>query len=143
MKSKNPYGISRNFGTTADLGIEVQAKSLPELFSAAAWALSNVIADFAQAPTNFELRVELNSDSLENLLFDWLSELIFIFDARKAICREFKIDIRGMLLSAELIGAVFDPAVHLLRAAPKAITYHEFKLCKIASGWRARFIIDV
>jgi SHS2 domain-containing protein len=134
------------FDHTADLGIRVRAASPNELFAEAAKALTHCLVgqpDSVQTTTN--VRCELESPDLEYLFFDWLSELLFRFDAEGFIVAscECRVDVQGTSLQATLHGDLFDPSRHEYSHEVKAITYHGLRVERDADGWLAEVIIDI
>src|SRR4029453_10717564 len=68
----------------ADIAFEATGRDLPELFSAAADATTNVMIDNIEAIESRETRqIELSNEKLDMLLFDVLQELIFLKDAER------------------------------------------------------------
>src|SRR4051794_25814490 len=71
-----------HFEHTADLGLRVRAAELDTLFDEAAQALfSMVVEDLATVQPTQCIDVALQGDDPELLLFDWLRELLYHFDA--------------------------------------------------------------
>jgi SHS2 domain-containing protein len=46
-------------------------------------------------------------------------------------------------LSARAAGGIIDPERTALGADPKAVTFHQFALERVADGYRARVVIDI
>ncbi len=132
------------FDHTADLGIRVRADSLNELFEQAATALTHCLIgrpDAVQATT--ETSCEIESPDLEYLFFDWLSELLYRFDASGFALADCDVTVSGSSLRATLRGEVFDPARHEYSHEVKAITYHGLRVEQEEHGWLAEVIIDI
>ena len=82
-----PYEYLEEIGT-ADIAFEATGRDLPELFSDAADATTNVMIDNIEAIQPRETRqIELSNDKLDMLLFDLLQELIFLKDAERLLLR--------------------------------------------------------
>jgi SHS2 domain-containing protein len=143
MKSRNPYGRSRRFDTTADVGLSVSALTLPELFSASAWALSDMIVTIPDSEPISAVRVSLSGADREQLLFDWLNELIFLFETKHCLYYRFTVDIQENRLTADIAGFPVDLSVHSVKLSPKAVTFHRLFLKYEKSRWATRFIIDI
>src|SRR5581483_5925826 len=145
-----PYHYLEEIGT-ADIAFEATGRDLPELFSAAADATTNVMIDNLEAIESRETRqIGLASDSIEMLLFDLLQELIYFKDASRLLLRVRAIQIdRGderCSLKATLAGEQLDPTRHQQRADVKAVTLHNFFVQKgnpPEAGWRARVLLDI
>jgi SHS2 domain-containing protein len=133
---------------TADIAFEATGRDLPELFRAAANATMNVMIDNLDAIEPRETRtIELSSDQIDMLLFDFLQELIFLKDAHRLLLRvrELHIHERGenYLLTASAFGEPIDPERHQQRADVKAVTLHGFSVEKKNGGWKARVLLDI
>jgi SHS2 domain-containing protein len=142
-----PYTYLEDVGT-ADIAFEATGRDLPELFAAAADATINVMIDNLDAIESREARqIELSSDKIDMLLFDFLQELIYFKDARRLLlrARETQIDQRGetYFLKAKVAGEQLDDTRHLQRADVKAVTLHGFSVEKQDSGWKAKVLLDI
>jgi SHS2 domain-containing protein len=82
------------FEHTADLGIRVRAGSLSELFAEAAKGLFSVmVANLDAARTVEEVALRLQGENMEELLHDWLAELLYTFCTRRLVLAEFKVQV--------------------------------------------------
>ncbi len=135
------------FEHTADLGIRVRASSLNELFADAGRGLIAQLANLATLRPVIEKTITLTSDSLEYLLFDWLSELIYTFEESRLLLGEFEVlvtEVAGEFrITATCRGEVADAARHELDHEVKAITYHGLFVRQSTDGWEAEVIIDI
>jgi SHS2 domain-containing protein len=142
-----PYTYLEDVGT-ADIAFEATGRDLPELFAAAADATINVMIDNLDAIESRETRqIELSSDKIDMLLFDFLQELIYFKDARRLLLRvrEAHVDQKGgaYFLKAKVAGEQLDDTRHLQRADVKAVTLHGFSVEKQDSGWKAKVLLDI
>ena len=142
-----PYHYLEDIGT-ADIAFEATGRDLAELFSAAADATMNVMIDNLQAIEPRETRhIELSSDEIDMLLFDFLQELIYFKDAERLLLRvrDARIEKRdgNYCLKAETAGEPLDAARHHQRADVKAVTLHGFSVQKENDGWKARVLLDI
>jgi SHS2 domain-containing protein len=129
----------------ADVAIEVDAATLDELFETAAVALAELEVDPATVSVTAAVTVALAAPSIELLLFDWLGELIFRRDRDGLVFTRAVVSIRrhaGWHLVAHLGGGLIDSTRTVLRADVKAVTLHDFRLERVADGWRARVVFD-
>ncbi len=130
----------------ADCALDVEAESLDDLFETAARAIAELMVDPATVSPGAEREIAISAPSLDLLLYDWLSELIFLKDSEQMVFPETSVRVSGQSparLGARLRGAVIDPARMALRADPKAVTLHQFALAPHDGGWRARVVIDI
>jgi SHS2 domain-containing protein len=142
-----PYKYLEEVGT-ADIAFEATGRDLPELFSDAADATTNVMIDNIEAIRPRQTRhIELSNDKLDMLLFDFLQELIFLKDAERLLLRirEVQIDDRDemYLLKATAEGETLDVERHHQRADVKAVTLHDFAVERTDGGWKARVLLDI
>ncbi|HET6576384.1 MAG TPA: archease, partial [Fimbriiglobus sp.] len=90
-----------------------------------------------------EQTLELSGTDREYLLFDWLRELLYRFDAGHMVYRDFAVTVRPDGLTATVRGEPLDPDRHTLSHEVKAITYHGLKVEQTADGWLAEVIVDI
>jgi SHS2 domain-containing protein len=135
------------FEHTADLGIRIQANSLNELFCDAGRGLIAQLANLSTIRPVQLKQVTLQSDSLEYLLFDWLSELLYAFEESRLLLAEFEVvvtEVAGEFqISATCRGEVADAARHELDHEVKAITYHGLFVRQSGDEWEAEVIVDI
>ena len=132
------------FDHTADLGMRVESDSLNELFQDAARGLSAMIVDNPDAISEVSSQtVETSSGDLQYLMFDWLAELLYLFEAKGFIGARFDVRVEGLSLSATVFGESFDRSRHQPSHEVKAITYHGLIVERIDAKWRAEMIVDI
>jgi SHS2 domain-containing protein len=138
----------------SDIGIEVKAGSLEELFKNAALGMFSIMYDLkdVQAKEKAEVSVKgKKGTDTEELLVSWLEKLLYIFETRKMLLCKFEINNIEITKSIKYINAfVYGEKINLSRhkfyTAVKAPTYHmlEVKSNARAGGkWTARIIFDV
>lgn len=132
------------FEHTADLGIRVRASDLNGLFAEAATALFAAVVDELNSvrPAQ-QLEIAVEGSDLEYLLFDWLRELLFRFDADHLVLGQFDVRVSDAGLTATAWGEPLDPARHVLSHEVKAITYHGLRVEREGDGWVAEVIVDI
>ena len=132
----------------ADVAFEAWGATLEELFKAAADATVNLmVADLSTITSHEQRTIELEDESLDLLLFNFLQELIFYKDAQKLLLRVREIRIErsngSFKLRAEAHGEELNPAKHELGVDVKAVTLHRFQVQETPEGWQANVILDV
>jgi len=129
---------------TADIGIEVKADSLPELFEAAARGMFSLITDLTLVSSVVTREVEIDSGDLEELMFKWLNELLFLLGTELLLFSRFDVrTLREDRLEAAVGGEGLDLAKHEVMAEMKAATYHDLEIRDDDDSWFARVIFDV
>lgn len=132
------------FEHTADLGLRVVAPDLPTLFADAARGLfAMIVADLRSIRPQRAWTIDLPGGEYELLLFDWLSELLFLFDTQHALLCEFDVRLDASGLHATARGETWDPSRHALEHEVKAITYHGLRVQQRPDGWTAEVIVDI
>lgn len=134
----------RRFEHTADIGIEAFGATREELFENAAFGMFDQAIDIQAVQEAREETVEVEAESLEYLLKEWLSELLFRFAGKGRVFRRFKVhEMTDTTLKASAFGEALDPERHGLKTDLKAVTYHQLSVRKEGKRWKARVIIDV
>ncbi len=131
---------------TADLGIELEAETLKDLFEKAALSLTHLI--LGEIPEQQEkaetYKVEIKGEDLSDLMMNWLSEVLYLFEGEKKITCGLHIDyIDSKRLTATLTLIRFDERKHEAQYEIKAVTYHQLDVTKKDGHWKARVIFDV
>lgn len=131
----------------ADLGFEVRAKDLSELFSLAACALSSVIVDADSVESSESVSVSIESADIELLMYDWLSEVLYRYDGEGLLFKKFQVSLIDQdgkrRLEAQLTGERFDSQRHQVKTYVKAITMHQLEVISDQSGCRATVFLDI
>jgi SHS2 domain-containing protein len=129
----------------ADCALEVEGSDLADLFATAARALAELMVDPATIARTLQRQVALEASSLDLLFFDWLGELIALKDSEGAAFPDVEVEVEcgtPCRLRARLFGGPLHSGPAALRADPKAVTFHLFRVEPWAGGWRARVVID-
>src|SRR3989344_86095 len=132
---------------TADVAFKSKGKTLEELFESCALATEQtMVKNLKKIKHKVKKIIKLKAKNPEELLFNFLQELIFLKDAKLLLFSKFKIKIKQnkeFLLIAESYGEKLNPKKHELLVDVKAVTYHSYKVEKIKNYWKAFIIIDV
>ncbi|RUM34834.1 MAG: archease [Archaeoglobus sp.] len=130
---------------TADIAIEIYGENLESLLKNATLAFRDAFI-FPERILGDEVRnikIEEEEDLYEYALYDWMNELLYLFDAEHfaAIDAEVKVKRNGVLVvEGKLVGGkLSDEAV---KVEPKAITLHNFKVEK-EDGLKAFVVVDI
>lgn len=112
---------------TADAMVEAYGSTLGERFANAAYALFDQMTDVTKVSPTGEVRLELKADGREQLLVDFLQELLFLHDVENLVFGEFEVETDGRSLVARARGEQFDEDKHQKRSVVKGITYHRLE----------------
>src|SRR5882724_4336023 len=117
------------FEHTADIGAHIYGETLEELFRNAAAALFEAFGALQKSGTASQRSVELKAGSLEDLLHDWLSELLYEVEAKHILYDDFEfLHLNSRSLKAALRGGTIDFARSLTNEEIKAVTYHQLRV---------------
>lgn len=130
-----------------------RGRSLEETFENAGLAMFNAMIDSSTVKVEETWSIELESESLESLLYEWLSELLYLFEVELAVFSKFEVKLakgeEGWGLSGQIGGERVDPERHFFETEVKAVTLHQFEIRKEEGEeggediWTAQVILDV
>ncbi len=129
---------------TADIGFEAFGRTREEVFRNAGRALTDLTVDLDTVAPASQVEIEVEGSDAPSLLVNWLSEVLYLFDAEKWLFSDFEFaSLSDRALVAQAHGEKFDPARHGIKLLVKAITYHQLVLEETADGWRAQVYVDI
>jgi SHS2 domain-containing protein len=133
--------------TTADIGLEITGDSLEQLFVAGAEGMMAIImGERPSGPVSERYGVTLKAGDMEQLLVDWLSELLYRFDADGLIPLEYRVKISSSPtpeLAAEVGCCHFRPGIDRAEHEVKAVTYYKMKVREIDGGYGCHVVFDL
>ena len=88
-----------------------------------------------------DFEVKLEAPDMEQLLVDWLSELLYLSDVEETLFCEFEVKIRGNKLEGKARGEKIDLARHGFNTEIKAVTYHMLEIDKVNNTVQVLFDI--
>jgi SHS2 domain-containing protein len=141
-----PYEILEH---TADVGLKANGLTLKELFENAArgmFAIISGVEDSNDAMSSMQRRIEIKKEAeeLEELLVNWLSELLYIFNKEKILFSSFKIlELNNSGIIGDAYGENIDPSHSVLQTEIKAVTFHGLKIQKNLKDFSCNIIFDV
>lgn len=113
---------------TADVGVKAYGKTVAEAFEHAAEAMFDIITDKSKIKPVGQYEIQLDAPDLEQLLVDWLSQLLFLNGAKNLVFGKFHVIIEGIHLFAQVYGEEYDHSKHKMGVEIKAVTYHMLKV---------------
>ena len=129
---------------TADIGLVVYGTDLKSLFENAGEGFFDLITDLETVRALVERRIQLGGESLDRLMVDWLTELLYLHDVEYLLFKEFRVESVGEDgLKARVLGERFQDGVHVIKTEVKAVTYHQIKVGKEKGVWKAQIIFDL
>ena len=127
---------------TADVRIRVTSVSLEGIFSEAALAMMGIMYGRTD-PGSVERTITLESESPEDLLMDFLSEVLFVSEVDGLVFSSFAVTLSGNSLTSRLLGEPFDPAKHRGGTEIKGVSYSGLRILKEDDGYVLDILFDV
>ena len=132
---------------TADVAADLDGRTPGELFASAARALTDTMTALEAVMPSVTQPVTLEAGTLEDLLVDWLNELLYRFEVHGMLFSRFDVRVEARdgrwHLEATAAGEPFDPACHPSRVLVKSATYHGLHVTDDHGTWRARIVFDI
>ena len=142
---KSKYKFLENVAI-ADIAYEAYGKDLNELFENSAMAIFELSANLKTVDAKEKIEFSLENEKIENLLYDFLSEILFLKDSKYMVFKKIKVLIKQnkkYQLKAILEGDTINPKKQQLENDIKAVTMHMFKIEKTKSGYKATIVVDI
>ncbi|MBN1871453.1 MAG: archease [Candidatus Omnitrophica bacterium] len=129
---------------TADISIIAYGKSPKELFQNAAFGMFSILADLEGIKTSTELEISVEAPDREELLIEWLDELLYNFYTKNIIFCEFGIrELTETNLTARVKGRFIGENKNRLKTEIKAATRHDLHITKNDDIYEVRIVFDV
>ena len=132
---------------TADVAADLSGRTIEALFASAAQALTDTITQLDAVRPLVTESVTLESGTLDDLLVDWLNELLYRFEVQNVLVSDAAVTIAHSAgrwhLGGTIAGEPFDPSRHPSRVLVKSATYHGLSVQESAHGWSARIVLDI
>lgn len=127
----------------ADVAFEAYGKSLEELFENSAMAVAETMADVKTVEPKIKKEIKLEDEKIDQLLFDFIGELIYLKDKDAFVFNKFDVDLKKNKLNVICYGDKINMKKQTLRNDVKAITYHMYKVEKVKDGYKVTIVLDV
>lgn len=129
---------------TADIGFRVRAATSAGLFERAAEALAALAFELEEVGETVSCELSAAGADYESLLVNWLSEALFIMEARRLLLRRFQVsEISPQRVAGRGRGEPWNPARHRAKLVVKGVTYHQLLVEQRPEGWFAQVILDI
>jgi SHS2 domain-containing protein len=130
------------------MGFRAWAPTAEELFETAAGAVTSILVDLDDIEEITTLDIEIEADDEDLLLYNWLSEVLFLFDAEGLLLKRFKItefmtSSGKFKLLAKASGQQYSSEAHQIKTYVKAITLHQLKILRKPEMLEAQVYIDI
>jgi SHS2 domain-containing protein len=153
LPTRSPAKPHQFLDHPADVGFIARGRTLPALFSSAALALCDYGWELESVRPSEAITLRVRAATLEDLLYSWLSEVLFLTDAEGWVFKSFRVDEveqaagrEGQALweaIGQARGEHFDQKRHRARTYIKAVTYHQLSVKQTRAGCQATIYLDV
>ncbi|PMP81075.1 MAG: archease [Caldisericum exile] len=132
---------------TADIIVVAWGETLEKAFECAALGVAEIMVNRETLEGREKRKVIVAGFDLENLLYRWIEEIIYLFDSHSFLVKEARVHkiSEGVefMLEGELVGDRYNPAKHEARTHVKAATYSLMKIIKEDRLWKVKFTVDI
>ncbi|MCX8029786.1 MAG: archease [Brevinematales bacterium] len=134
---------------TSDFIIEGKGSTIESAFEAIAIALQSVIVDINSIVGKIVVgSVVRSSRGYEELLFEFLSYLVYIKDVEKFVFKDINVKIHNLdneniILEFEALGDRIDVNSHVVLTDVKGVTYSQLAVFKERDYYICRCVVDV
>ncbi|MDR2944798.1 MAG: archease [Methanosarcinales archaeon] len=137
----------------ADTKFIAYGGTIEKVFENAALATLSVIADISTIHPETAFEIELETAGKESLMVDFLSELLYIFDAEETVLGAVYVKAAGTkkdesgddiwFISAVVSGEPIDSAKQNFKTEVKAVTYSGIRIEETSAGFEAEVVLDL
>jgi SHS2 domain-containing protein len=130
---------------SGDFIFDAFGETLSDLFVACAEACFSAMTDIDRVMPSKRYSIELREENQEELIYAFISELIYLKDTEKTFFSSVDVDVSpdGRSLKAVAVGEVIDYNKHLIRTDVKAVTHHDLRIRRADGGFMTRMILDL
>ncbi len=129
---------------TADLGIRVWGRDLKALFINSASAMYDLIVDAKTVRPVKHIKINAKAQDRDELLKNWLSELLYYFHVKDTIfCRFDIVRLDEKNVVSIVMGEKIDKDRHSLQHEIKAVTFHALNIHKTDNRLSTDIIFDI
>jgi SHS2 domain-containing protein len=130
---------------TADAEFIAYGQTLDEAFVNAARAMCGLVVDPVKVQSSESREISLIAGSPEDLLYDWLSELLYLSEVDYLVFSRFEAKITKdgeYWLQGKAYGEKIRPG-HEVSLHIKAVTYHDLRVEKRNNIYEAQVLLDI
>jgi SHS2 domain-containing protein len=135
------------FDHTADIGVKAYGETLPRMFENAARGMVGIIYEILEEggeKVSRNVELTLTEDNREQLLIDWLNEVLFILETEGFIPTKFDVtQLTDRSLKALIHGSPLDPRIHRYKTEVKSTTYHMLEIGRENDIYSGTILFDI
>jgi SHS2 domain-containing protein len=128
----------------SDVKFRVLENKIDQAFATSVKVLTNIIKGKNKINSKKTKEINVKGINLENLLYNFLEEFLFLFDSENFVLSKIKkinVDIKNLKVNAIILG---DTAQNYkISNEVKAITYNNMKIKYAKNKWEIICVIDV
>ena len=132
---------------TADVIVRAYGKTWNEVFENLGRALFAAMLDISKVEPRECREVRVESESLEDLVVDFLNELLVFKDAENLAFSRFEVTVKEKdgkwVIKARACGERIDPKKHQPEGEVKAVSYHLLEVGETERGKYAQVVLDL
>lgn len=133
-----------HFPHQADIGVRGAGPSMADAFCQAALALTAAVTDPASVAAEVAVKIAVEANDADDLLYDWLNALVFEMATRGMLFGRFDVAIDDGRLVATAWGEPVSVERHQPAVEVKGATYTGLHVVETdTGGWIAECVIDV
>ena len=129
------------FEHTADAGIRAEGSTLAEALNEVSLAFTEIVTGGIVPDSNNHFKVEIEATTLDSLLVNYISHLIYLFDTENFLVSSADINVKtapSNKISGILKGDFYDESKHGYGVEIKAVSYH---MLEISVGPPSKIIV--
>ncbi len=135
---------ARELDHTADLGLDIEADSLSELYRGGVLALTDLLTDRSAIRGRLSRRVRVTGPDVAATLVFWMGEVIGEGEIHNEVYSDVRIlEATPACVEGELLGEPRDLERHPARHEVKAVTWHDLDVGESDGRWFAHVILDI
>ncbi len=132
---------------TADVIVRAYGKTWNEVFSNLGKALFAAMLDISKVEPRECREIEVESETLEDLVIDFLNGLLVFKDAENLAFSEFDVKVEEKdgrwIIKGKACGERIDPRKHQPEGEVKAVSYHLLEVGETERGRYAQVTLDL
>jgi SHS2 domain-containing protein len=127
---------------TADMAFEAFGRTKEEMFENAGLAFTEIMTELKSVEPKVERSFSVEGHDDKALLFDFISELLFLKDTENLVFSEFSVKLSKGKLYCKCKGEEWDRNKHEVKTEIKAATYNQMLIEKKNEQFRCQMVLD-
>lgn len=130
---------------TADVKFQAFGRNFETALKNAGLAMTNLITDVSKIKKRLKRKISIASPSDEDLVVDFLNELIFLLETKGFLMAGAKLKYRKLKNSAEISGELYGDNIRRYKThgSVKAATYNDLKIARRKNKCVVQIVVDV